>query len=116
MFLWRLTHNSLPTLMNIKRKHIDLDTRCPMCLRLDEDGGHLFLNCKKVKAVWREQYLEDVRIALCECTEANEMMRSICSLPTKKKLSVPVLLVDDEKQNVRGQKAAIGSRRERLHY
>jgi hypothetical protein len=37
VFLWRLTHNSLPTIMNIKRKKIELDTRCPMCWQLDED-------------------------------------------------------------------------------
>lgn len=53
MFLWRLVHNTLPTRMNIKRKRIDLDTRC----RLDEHSGHLSLKTKKVKAVWREQGL-----------------------------------------------------------
>jgi hypothetical protein len=40
IFAWRLCHNSLPTRMNISRKHVDLDTRCPMCNRCDEDGGH----------------------------------------------------------------------------
>ncbi|KAE8797725.1 NAC domain-containing protein 78 [Hordeum vulgare] len=59
MFLWRLAHNSLPTRVNIRRKHAELDTLCPMCSRLDEDGGHLFLKCKLVKAVWREQNLEE---------------------------------------------------------
>jgi hypothetical protein len=29
-FLWRLGHHSLPTRMNIERKRVDLDTRCPM--------------------------------------------------------------------------------------
>ena len=77
MFLWRLTHNILPTLLNIKRKHIELDTRCPKCQRLDEDGGHLFLKCKKVKAIWREQNLEDVRVALCEWPDAFDVMRHI---------------------------------------
>jgi hypothetical protein len=27
---------------------MDLDTLCPMCKRLDEDGGHLFLRSKPV--------------------------------------------------------------------
>ena len=39
--------------MNIKRKKTELDTRCPMCHRFDEDGGHLFIKCERVKAVWR---------------------------------------------------------------
>ncbi|KAF8762953.1 hypothetical protein HU200_008799 [Digitaria exilis] len=35
--------------MNIKHRGIqDVDTRCPVCRRLDEDGGHCFLKCKIV--------------------------------------------------------------------
>lgn len=33
IFMWRLAHDSLPTLMNIKRKHVELDTLCPVCAR-----------------------------------------------------------------------------------
>lgn len=53
IFLWRLAHDSLPTRMNIKRKHVQLETLCPVCSRFDEDGGHIFLKCKFVKQVWR---------------------------------------------------------------
>lgn len=38
-FLWRLTHNSLPLRMKIVRRGMEIETRCPMCWRLDEDGG-----------------------------------------------------------------------------
>lgn len=48
-FLWRFSHNSLPLRMNIARRGVELDTRCPVCGRLDEDGGHCFLKCKMVK-------------------------------------------------------------------
>jgi hypothetical protein len=44
-FLWRLAHNSHPLYMNIARRSVDLDTRCPVCHRLFEDGRHLFLTC-----------------------------------------------------------------------
>lgn len=94
MFLWRLAHNSLPTRMNIKRKHIELDTLCPMCSRLDEDGSHLFLKCKKVKAVWREQQLEDVRLQLCACQDPHGMFEKIFTLPGEKLLRVAVLQWD----------------------
>ena len=47
MFLWRLTHNSHPVKANIARHVIKLDTICPMCWRLDEDGGHLFFQMQK---------------------------------------------------------------------
>jgi hypothetical protein len=30
-----------------------IDPVCPVCNRLDEDGGHLFLKCKLAKSVWR---------------------------------------------------------------
>lgn len=94
MFLWRLAQNSLPTRLNIKRKQIDLDTRCPMCHRLDKDGDHIFLKCKMVKEVWREQCLEEVRLTLCECSSAREAVQAICSLPADKQLRVAVLLWD----------------------
>lgn len=94
MFLWRLAHNSLPTRMNIKRKHIQLDTLCPMCSRLDEDGRHLFLKCKLVKVVWREQNLEDVRLQLLACQDPHGMFEQIFTLPREKILRVAVLLWD----------------------
>ena len=45
-FLWRLARNSLALKMNIQRRGVKLDTRCPVCHRLDEDGGHCFLKKK----------------------------------------------------------------------
>jgi hypothetical protein len=52
-FLWRLAHKSLYWRLNIKRRGVkDVDTKCPVCQRLDEDGGHCFLKCKMVKRAW----------------------------------------------------------------
>jgi hypothetical protein len=42
-FFWRLAHNSHPVFMNIARRGVDLDTRCAVCHKFFEDGGHLFL-------------------------------------------------------------------------
>jgi len=50
-FLWRLAQNSLALKMNIKRRRIDLETRCPTCMRFDEDGGDCFLKCKTCKRI-----------------------------------------------------------------
>jgi hypothetical protein len=80
--------------MNIKRKKIDLDTRCPMCYRVDEDGGHLFLKCKKVKQIWRQSLLEDVRITLAEAPNPMAMFDTICALPKEKRDHVLILLWD----------------------
>ncbi|KAE8803022.1 hypothetical protein D1007_21227 [Hordeum vulgare] len=85
MFLCRLAHNSLPARIDIKRIHIELDTRCPMCNRLDEDGKLLFLCCKRVKAVWREHNLQEVRLMLCECQNSSQVRQEFCALPVDKK-------------------------------
>jgi hypothetical protein len=56
-FLWRVGHNSLAMKLNIKRQVIDLDTRCPVCWHLDEDGGTTFLNVK-----WRRHAGEECNL------------------------------------------------------
>ena len=94
IFLWRLAHNSLPTRMNIKRKGIELDTRCPVCNRLDEDGGHIFLKCKFVKHVWQALDLEQTRMDLLACANAREVVSSVCLLPPKQRSLTAVMLWD----------------------
>jgi hypothetical protein len=46
---------------------MEIDTICPMCNRLDEDGGHIFLHCKMVKQLWRNLELEEARVNLTDC-------------------------------------------------
>jgi ribonuclease HI len=94
VFLWRLTHNSLPLRMNIKRKKVELDTRCPMCCRLDEDGGHLFFKCKRVKQVWRSMLMEDVRLQLAAAPDARLMMEGVWELTREKQNLAAILLWD----------------------
>jgi ribonuclease HI len=79
-FMWRFAHNSLPLRMNIKRRGMKCDTKCVCCMRLDEDGAHLFLKCKEVKYVWRELKLEDERLILCTCPDAKAVVHHILSL------------------------------------
>ena len=52
-FFWRFAHDSLPLRMSIAREGMDIDTRCPVCWRFDEDGGHCFLKCKYAKKYWQ---------------------------------------------------------------
>ena len=46
-FLWRLSTDSLPLRMKLRHRGMQVDTLCPVCFRLDEDGGHCFVKCKK---------------------------------------------------------------------
>jgi hypothetical protein len=65
-----------------------------MCNRCDEDGGHLFLKCKKVKQVWCSLLLEDIRILLVQASNAKVMMQMILESPKDKKLLRFILLWD----------------------
>ena len=42
-FLWRLSHNTLAVTRVLKKRGMKLDTRCCLCGRLDENGGHHLL-------------------------------------------------------------------------
>ena len=79
-FLWRLAHNSLPLRTKISRRGMDIDTQCPVCWRLDEDGGHCFLKCKMVKKCWIALSIEHIRVDLLESTSAKDMVLKILSL------------------------------------
>jgi hypothetical protein len=78
--------------LNIKRCGIKLDTRCPVCWRLAEDGGHCFLKCKNVRACWRELQLENVRLQLLEARTAIEFVKMVLNLEMDICLKVVVLL------------------------
>jgi hypothetical protein len=91
-FLWRFGHNSHPLHMNIARRGVELDTRCVVCNRMFEDGGHLFLRCKEVKACWRALNIEDTRLQLCACPTPLELLSCAFSLPAETKLKVVALL------------------------
>lgn len=66
--------------MNIARRGVETDTRCPVCGRLDEDGGHCFLRCKQVKKCWRELNLEAVRLQLLDLHSARGVVEAILQL------------------------------------
>jgi hypothetical protein len=91
-FLWRFAHNSLPLRLNIARRGMDADTRCPMCWHLDEDGGHSFLKCKQVRKCWRQLNLEEVRVNLLPLASAREVVQAIlCLNRDKQKLVISLL-------------------------
>lgn len=76
-FIWRLAHNSLPLRTNIDRRGMDVDTRCPVCWRLDEDGGHLFVKWKLVERCWRALNLDHIRLQLADQKRAKKVVQII---------------------------------------
>jgi hypothetical protein len=102
-FMWRLAHNSLALRSNLSRRGMKIDPRCPLCNYAWEDGGHLFLRCKPVKAVWRCAGLEDLRVELTNCHDAKEVVSTILSKDNEVQLKASFLLnnVWHERNSVR---------------
>lgn len=85
-FLWRLATYSLPLRTRLKRRGMDVDTRCPVCYRFDEDGGHCFLKCKKVKNIWRMAQLEQVRLKLIQCPDPLSLLEHVFKLDEEERV------------------------------
>ncbi|GKU93830.1 hypothetical protein SLEP1_g7393 [Rubroshorea leprosula] len=55
-FNWQLVLDRIPTRMNLLRRGITKDMeegRCAICGEADENAGHLFLNCKCARWIWK---------------------------------------------------------------
>ena len=51
-FVWKLMHDSLPTLLILKTRGISTNSSCPLCNTKDESTSHLFLQCPFARASW----------------------------------------------------------------
>ncbi|EEE62902.1 hypothetical protein OsJ_17707 [Oryza sativa Japonica Group] len=91
-FLWRFAHNTLPLRMNIDRRGMEIDTRCPVCHRLNEDGGHCFFKCKYVKAGWRVMNLKHIRLELMQYSSALDVCKHILNMKEDKMLTTVLFL------------------------
>ena len=79
MFACLMAHNSLQVIMNIPRKGVVLDTRCPVCWGFDEDPGHLFFKCGEARLCWRFLNMEEKKIELMVQTSAKAVLEHILS-------------------------------------
>jgi len=90
--MWRLAQNSLALKMNICRRGMQLDTRCPLCFRFDKDGGHCFLKCKFVKRCWESLSLEPIRQNLLLKRSAWEVIMEVIAKKEEDRLKTVLLL------------------------
>jgi ribonuclease HI len=54
MFMWRTLKNSLPSKLNLKKKHVIEDPTCELCGALPEDILHALWVCPHAQAAWGE--------------------------------------------------------------
>jgi hypothetical protein len=85
-FMWRFAHNSHLLRMNIARRGVELDTRCVVCGKLFEDGGHLFFRCKGAKELWSAAKLDHVRSDLMTIQSPLQIVEHIASLTEEERL------------------------------
>lgn len=52
LFAWKALQGILPTIVNLWRRKIPIDSFCPVCKMKDESEDHLLFGCEWVRAVW----------------------------------------------------------------
>lgn len=52
LFVWKLLHDSIPTLLTLKNRGIPTNSSCPMCKEEEDSTSHLFLQCLFARACW----------------------------------------------------------------
>ncbi|KAE8767006.1 Threonine dehydratase [Hordeum vulgare] len=78
-------HESLAFRTNVERRGIPIDDKkCLFCGRAEEDGAHLFIKCKSVKAVWRELAMEKERIELEDISSVHALLDYLWGLDLTK--------------------------------
>jgi hypothetical protein len=102
-FLYRLAQNSIPLKMSLKRRGIDTDTRCLVCMRLDKDGGHCFLKCKFICKCWQAMEMEQTRLELVEMRPSREVVQYVLEMEEIQRQKCVILLCfgSDGKQETR---------------
>jgi hypothetical protein len=85
-FIWRVGMIVCQLELNIQRQQVELDTRCAICNRGFEDGGHLFLGCSDAKKVSRAFSLDTARCALLDCSSGLNLLEEIFTIQYEEKM------------------------------
>lgn len=51
-FAWRACRDSLPTFINLKKKHVMVEDRCVFCLQQVKDPAHALFYCIEIRQHW----------------------------------------------------------------
>lgn len=55
--IWRVYHNCLPTLDNLRKKHVEVDPQCPVCRTEEKSLDHIIWTCNFARQCWEESAL-----------------------------------------------------------
>ncbi|XP_042951237.1 uncharacterized protein LOC122284558 [Carya illinoinensis] len=83
MFLWRACSEALPTFLNLSKRKIMEETRCPICGLEEETSGHALWNCEATRDIW-SQASKSIQKLFLEGSQFKEIwMQMIQKLPQK---------------------------------
>uniref|UniRef100_J3MC85 RNase H type-1 domain-containing protein n=1 Tax=Oryza brachyantha TaxID=4533 RepID=J3MC85_ORYBR len=71
---------------------MDVDLRCVMCGRFNEDAGHLISKCKTVKKVWQELNLKVLRAKLEQQLSGKNALQTIYRSPEAEQMKAILCL------------------------
>lgn len=102
-FIWRLEQNSHPLRSNLIRRGMQIDPKCLVCDRFDEDGGHLFFKCKTVRHIWNQLQLKTERVTLASKDSARSVVEFILQAQEEKIVTMIFILWAcwSERNNIR---------------
>ena len=87
MFMWRALKDSLPTKLNLKRRHILMDLVCELCQSTTEDILHVVWRCPQVQSAWaKEDWMGE--ILKTEATELLDVWSRVSELKSPKALAL----------------------------
>ncbi|KAF5178681.1 hypothetical protein FRX31_031732 [Thalictrum thalictroides] len=75
-FKWTFHWDRLLTVDRLQKLGLIMPNRCGLCKEAEENGDHIFLNCRFTRRVWEELVTvkADTRYTLNNCTKAKEFM------------------------------------------
>lgn len=60
-FLWKVATKSLPALLRLRQRYVDVDVFCPICREAVEDEFHALVTCSYAYTVWDSVLSRDGR-------------------------------------------------------
>lgn len=87
-----MSHNSHALKSNLQHRGMDINTKCLLCQRVEEDGRHLFFKCKFVKQVWRELCPEKERVDLAAIAMAKGAVEYVLAAKEEVRIKMVVLM------------------------
>ena len=87
VFGWRACTNILPTRVNLVRRRVLTDDKCPICLRESENTIHVLWECAAVQDIWAGSY-QKLQKRSSRVVDVMQLMEDLIDRLTKEELEL----------------------------